>query len=224
MKNIHQTQLSELFISPRDIKIYERMLKKRQLGLEYLQELYTLNLLMSKEMYLIIYQMEKLFKYKVHHKMITLFGHENWFNMIEWSEEVLHILENKACAVPEPITPENFWDSLPLNFLKHLFDHEYVHTIYHGGVETLFDNYPKRLRLCRSYLKRIIIRAVLLKNSLIFGNVIINETKELLRDYRKFMQFIYWLDKDYFFMTARLSSFIKYYRMLDKLKGDVNTL
>ena len=65
MKNIHQTQLSELFISPRDIKIYERMLKKSQLGLEYLQELYTLNLLMSKEMYLIIYQMEKLFKYKV---------------------------------------------------------------------------------------------------------------------------------------------------------------
>lgn len=217
MKHINYTHLSELFISERDKKIYDRMISKRQLDTEQLSELYALNLLLGKELYLIIYQLEKLFKYKFHQKMVSKLGSPNWFNTIEWSDEVLHILENKASIMPNPVTPEHLWDALPLAFLKHLFDHEYVHTLFYDGIDTLFDNYPQKLKLHRSTLKKIIARAGILKNEIVFGNVIINSGQLLLHDYRKFMQFIYWLDKDYFFMTARLTRFIDYYRMLVEL-------
>lgn len=217
MKHIDYTHLSELFISERDKKIYNRIIVKRQLDEKQLPELYMLNLLLSKELYLIIYQLEKLFKYKFHQKMVAKFGVSNWFNTIEWSEEVLHIFENKASVMPSPVTPEHLWDALPLSFLKHLLDHEYIHTLFCDGIDTLFDNYPQKLKLRRSTLKKIIACAGILKNEIVFGNVIINGGQLLLQDYRKFMRFIYWLDKDYFFMTARLTHFIKYYRMLTSL-------
>ncbi|MBO5038381.1 MAG: hypothetical protein J6C85_02840 [Alphaproteobacteria bacterium] len=217
MKHIDYTRLSELFISERDKKIYNRIIVKRQLDEKQLPELYILNLLLGKELYLIISQLEKLFKYKFHQKMVSKFGLPNWFNTIEWSEEVLHILENKAVLLPDPVTPEHFWNELPLSFLKHLFDHEYVYTLFYGGIDTLFDNFPQRLELRRTTLKKIVSRAGTLKIDLIFGRIIISNRQELLRDYRKFMQFIYWLDKDYFFMTAKLTHFTEYYRLLINL-------
>lgn len=217
MEHIDYSHLSELLISERDKKIYGRMIVKRQLNEEQLPTLYTLNLLLCKELYLIIYQFEKVLKYRIHQKMVSKFGLSNWFNTIEWSEEVLHILENKASLVPNPVTPEHLWNALPLSFLKHLLDHEYIHILYCEGIDTLFDNCPQKLKLHRSTLKKIIARAGMLKNDIIFGNVIINNGQVLLHDYRKFMRFIYWLDKDYFFMTARLTRFIDYYRMLTSL-------
>ena len=217
MKYIDYTYLSELFISTQDRRIYNQILLEKRLNPEHLTELYTLNLLLCKELYLIICQLEKMFKYKIHYKMTILFGHSNWFNAIEWSEEVLSIIESRACLIPEPVVPENLLDVLPLNFIKHLFDYQYVQTLYCGGIDSLFTNYPKKMKLRRTSLKKIIVRAIIRKNELISGFVIIDNIQELLRDYRRFMQFIYWLDKDYFFMTARITNFIKYYRRLNAL-------
>lgn len=78
-----------LYIFPQDMEIYKDVVKRKRIKPKNISELYRLNLLLCRELYLIMNVIETVYKNKLHQKMTEVHKTENWFNLIQWQPEEL---------------------------------------------------------------------------------------------------------------------------------------
>ncbi len=207
-------KLQNLHISRFDEQTYQMIIQKKHLKEENISDLYQLNMIISQEFYIILHTIETLFKYKLHEKLSELYGTPNWVNLIQWQKMQSMELHDAAKFLPRHFYPEQLLDNLNFGFWVHLLDPEYNNSIFHPAITKIFPNYPNQRELTRPHIKKILTEALNRRNSIAHSILIIHEERKLLKDFRQFMQLIYWLDENYYQMIKTHLRFKKYYRIL----------
>lgn len=212
--NLKSSYLNNVYISTKDMEIYQSVIKRKRLKEENIRDLYKLNLFLSQELYPVVNLIETLYKNKLHRKMTEVCGTENWFNTISWQPREYEILKESAQKKSNIKFPVRILDDLSLKFWVQTFDKHYESVIYTPAIKHLFPNYDEKEPLERSTLKNIFAEMQNYRNCISHHRVIIHEEHKMVNYYHKFLKLISWMDMDYYKLVVRHSRFLKYHHIL----------
>jgi len=206
--------LNNLYISAKDMEIYQSVIQRKRLKEENIRDLYKLNLFLSQELYIVVNLVETLYKNKLHKKMTEVCGTENWFNMISWRRKDHQILKETAQKKLNIKLPVHILDDLRLKFWIQTFDGYYDKVIFEPAIKYLFPNYDEKEPLKRSTLKNIFAEMQSYRNCISHHRVIIHEEHKMVNYYHKFLKLIRWMDVDYYKLAIQNSRFLEYHHIL----------
>lgn len=205
-----------LYIFPKDMDIYKEVITRKRVKPKSISTLHKLNMLLCRELYLIIYIIETVYKNKLHRKMTEVHQTENWFNLVQWNPEELKFLTDAAKSRQTLTSPVRILNEVSLKFWVKTFESSYEQTLFIPAIMYLFPNYDNDEPFRRSKLRKIFSELLTYRNNVSHYQIIIHEGRKLLNYYHKFLKLIYWMDKDYYHFAIRQSNFMKYYYQLFK--------
>lgn len=203
-----------LYIFSQDMEIYKDVVKRKRIKPKNISELYRLNLLLCRELYLIMNVIETVYKNKLHQKMTEVYKTENWFNLIQWQPEELKFFRDAVQNKQNLAVPVRILNDVSLKFWVRTFEEIYENMLFVPAIMHLFPNYDSDEPFRRSTLRNIFLELLNYRNNIAHCHVIIHEEYKILKYYQKFMKLIYWMDKDYYDYVAAQSQFVEYYNQL----------
>lgn len=212
--NFKSHHLDKLYISVKDMAIYQSVLQRKHLKAENIKDLYKLNLFLSQELYVVVNLIETIYKNKLCQKMTEVSKTQNWFNQIPWQQKEYEILKEAAKKKSNIKVPVRILDDVGLKFWVQTLDESYENVLYTPAIQFLFPNYDETEPLRRSSVRKIFMEMQNYRNAISHHHVIIHEERKLINYYHKFLKLIYWMDEDYYELVVQHSRFLTYHKML----------
>lgn len=205
---------SELYFSNKTKTIYDGIIIKKRLKPENITDLYRLNLLLSRELYLVLNLLECAFKQKLHHRMTEIHNTTNWFNQIHWLPAQYETLREAVLRHRKITHPADLLDDLTLGFWRSLLSDCYQKEIFTPAIARLFTAGGSYEELSRSALQKAFTRVMHYRNAIAHCDVIINEERRLLNSYNEFTNLLCRLDGMSYQLVKKYCRFEHYYRIL----------
>lgn len=157
------------------------------------EQLYALNLLYSKELYVVLAGLEVTLRNKFHQALSSYYGRSDWYKISrifrDTHADQVNKAELKLTRAKAKFSSDDMVAELSYGFWVHLLDKPYEQSFWNHGLRHCFPKYGQKPS--RPGVEKPLRATLLLRNKIAHLEPIIKYEDTLIQEYRSIVQLLY---------------------------------